>query len=127
MTGVILTDTKKILGLAEDYTAFDFDILTHINSTMMILEQIGIGPIGGLFVDETTTWDSLTGADVLRKAVKTYVYLRVRLLFDPPATSFALKAAEDQLREFEWRLNILHESTEWTPPAGDLDQLSRLS
>lgn len=127
MAGVILNDTKKILGLAEDYKAFDFDILTHINSTVTILNQLGIGPDAGLFVDETTTWDALTETEVLHNAVKTYMYLRVRLLFDPPATSFALKAAEDQLREFEWRLNIIHETTEWMPSVDNLDHLSRLS
>ena len=112
----ILTGVKKILGIAEDYTAFDFDIITHINSALMVVAQLGIGPVEGLELqDNTTTWYELIGDNPLLNSVKTYVYLRVRLLFDPPTTSYLIKAYEDQLREYEWRLSSQREYDNWVP------------
>jgi len=113
----ILTDTKKILGIAEDYTAFDIDVVMHINSALATLNQIGIGPEEGFDIsDETAEWSDFISDDKRLNSVKTYVYLRVRLLFDPPATSFHLDAIQKQLTELEWRLNVVRESYAWTPP-----------
>lgn len=110
MSNSVLTSTKKILGIAEDYTAFDLDIITHINSALMTVSQLGIGPADGMEInDDTTFWSDLLGNDPAYNAVRTYVYLKVRLLFDPPQTSFLLKAQEEQLRELEWRLNTYRE------------------
>lgn len=116
-SGSILLDTKKVLGINELYTAFDQDVMMHINSALSVIAQLGVGPAEGIMIfDETTAWDELTDGSRLLNMVKSYVYLRVRLLFDPPATSFVLKAFEDQLREMEWRISIHRESQEWTSP-----------
>lgn len=107
MTNSILDSTKKILGIAPDYTVFDLDIMTHINSAFSTLEQLGVGPANGFMIEDSTAeWGDLLGTDPRLNSVKTYVYLRVRLLFDPPATSFVITAMQEQLREIEWRLNV---------------------
>jgi len=111
MTNSILNSTKKVLGIAPDYTAFDLDILMHINTVFSALEQLGVGPTGGFMIeDDTAEWGTLLGTDPRFNAVKTYVYLRVRLLFDPPATSFAINAMQEQVKELEWRINVTAES-----------------
>lgn len=107
----ILKSTKKILGLAENYTPFDLDVITHINAAFSILDQLGVGPEGGFAIlDDTAAWSNyaVTTENQLH-LVKTYVYLKVRMLFDPPATSFLIEAANNQLREYEWRLNVFRE------------------
>lgn len=103
----ILKSTKKILGLTEDYTVFDVDIMTHINAVLSSLQQLGVGPAEGFYItgyDET--WTELVGLDPRWNMVKSYVYLRVRLLFDAPTTSFAIAAMEKQVQEMEWRLSV---------------------
>lgn len=113
----ILKSTKKTLGLADDYTVYDHDILTHINTAFSTLTQLGVGPDAGFVVeDDTVQWASFIGTDTQLQSVKSYVYLRVRLLFDPPQTSFHLTAAKDQIEQLEWRLNAHREETEWTDP-----------
>lgn len=114
----ILNNIKKILGLDESYTAFDTDVMIHINSVFSTLSQLGIGPAGGFMIeDDILTWDDyIPDGDPNLNAVKTYIYLRVRLLFDPPATSFAIQAMERQITEHEWRLNTYREETSWTEP-----------
>lgn len=117
MSESILRSTKKILGLDADYTAFDHDIITHINTALSILNQLGVGPVDGYMIeDASTTWDLFLGDDVNLNTVKSYVYLRVRLLFDPPTTSYMITAMQDQLRELEWRLSMYRESTGWVDP-----------
>lgn len=116
MSGSILVSTKKILGVAEDDPDFDLDILTHINSVFSTLQQLGVGPDEGFMIEDAdATWDDFLNADNRLNAVKTYVYLRIRMLFDPPATSFHLEAIKQQLAEMEWRLNVSAESA--TAPA----------
>lgn len=113
----ILKSVKKVLGLEADYTAFDLDVLMHINSVFTILQQLGIGPDAGFAIeDDTATWDTFLGADPKLNSVKSYVYLRVRLLFDPPQTSFVLQSMEKQIQELEWRLNVQRETTLWVNP-----------
>jgi hypothetical protein len=114
----ILTGTKKILGLAEDYTAFDHDVITHINTAFSTLTQLGVGPEAGFMIeDETAVWtDFIADNDLQYNSVKTYVYLRVRMLFDPPSTSFVITALNEQIKELEWRLNVHREETGWTDP-----------
>lgn len=122
MSESILTSTKKILGLDADYTAFDFDVITHINTALTTLHQLGIGPPNGFaIIDEAASWDEIltfdgVNADLLLNSVKTYIYLRVRSYFDPPTTSYMIKAVEDQLRELEWRLSMYRESLHWADP-----------
>lgn len=107
----ILTSTKKLLGIEEDYTAFDLDITLHINSVFSTLHQLGVGPISGFFIeDKTAVWESFIGTTNGMFSVKSYVVLRVKLLFDPPATSFAIESFNSQIKELEWRLCSVAES-----------------
>lgn len=106
----ILTSVKKVLGIPEYYEHFDQDILLHLNSVMSILHQLGVGPENGFVVeDDSTTWSDLFDGDIDTNKmmyVKSYVCLRVRLLFDPPASSGAIDAMERQMRELEWRITV---------------------
>jgi hypothetical protein len=113
----ILTSTKKILGIAEDYTVFDLDIITHINTAFSTLTQLGIGPVEGFMIeDDSEVWTDFIEDDLQFNAVKSYVWLRVRYLFDPPSTSYLITATEKQIQEFEWRLNAHREETGWVDP-----------
>lgn len=113
----ILNDTKKILGIDADYTAFDIDILIHINSVFSTLNQLGIGPEQGFAIEDATpTWDAFLGTDKRLNSVKSYVYLKLRMYFDPPSTSFHLEALNKQAEELEWRLNVRRESYAWVDP-----------
>lgn len=102
----ILNDIKKVLGFEPDYKAFDQDIIMHINSTFFVLHQLGVGPKQAFSIsDESATWtDFTTRKDV--EAVKSLVYIKVRLLFDPPTNSFGITAMQDLAKEYEWRLNV---------------------
>jgi hypothetical protein len=114
----ILDTTKKLLGLEPDYTAFDPDIITHINSVFFSLRQLGIGPDSAFMIlDKDSKWSEFQGEHDIN-AVKSYMALRVRLLFDPPTTSFALEAMNKQVEEFEWRLHVHMEGVRhpWTDP-----------
>ena len=104
----ILTSIKKLIGIIEDYKYFDTDLIIHINSVFMILSQMGIGPDNGFSIsDETTTWnDYLPEGDKNFEAVKTYMYLKTRIVFDPPQSSSTMEAMKQTISELEWRLNI---------------------
>lgn len=113
----ILTSTKKVLGLDKDYTVFDLDIITYINGAFSTLTQLGIGPsVGFMIQDDSAEWEDFLASDIQLNAVKTYVSLRVRMLFDPPATSFHISAMDKQIEELEWRLNAHREETAWVDP-----------
>lgn len=117
MSESILTSIKKNLGLAESYEAFDADIILFINSSIANLTQLGVGLDAGFqIVDKTATWESFLGTDPRLNNIKTFIYLKVRLLFDPPATSFAIEAFENQAKELEWRISVHREDTEWVAP-----------
>ena len=106
----ILISTKKVLGIGESYTAFDPDIVMHLNSAFSTLNQLGVGPANGFFItDETDIWDDLDIPDNQLHLVKTFVFLKTRILFDPPGTSFLMEAMSNQIKEFEWRLNVFRE------------------
>lgn len=112
----ILTSVKKVLGITEDDTSFNTDIVLHINSVFAILNQVGIGPEDGFVIeDASSTWDDFV-TDVKMASVQTYVYLRVRLLFDPPTTSFVIDSFKRQIDEIEWRLNVVREGESWVDP-----------
>lgn len=105
----ILTSIKQLLGLGEDYTPFDNEIVMDINSVLMTLNQMGIGPAEGFVItcDEETWSDFLGEATKARfEAVKTFVHLKVKLVFDPPQNSSHLQALKEQAAEYEWRLNV---------------------
>ena len=111
----ILNSTKKLLGIAEDYDAFDTDIVMHINSVFNTLSQLGLHPTDGFAIeDEKSVWSDYIDNQKLYNSVKTYMYLKVRLLFDPPTTSFAIESFAKQIAEYEWRINVQIE--EINPP-----------
>lgn len=114
----ILTSTKKILGLESDYTAFDLDVITHINTVFSTLNQLGVGGLVPFTVeDDTMTWDDLgLTDDAMLNAIKTYMYLRVRMFFDMPATSFAIAAMNEQIQQLEWRISVMREDVDWVDP-----------
>lgn len=116
----ILDSIKKKLGVGADYDVFDLDIMTHINSVFMNLNQLGIGPVEGFEIEDAeTTWDALLGAQSspILNSVKTYVYFKVKLAFDPPPTSFHIASIEKQIQEIEWRLTVaLDEILALMPP-----------
>lgn len=120
MEDSILKSVKKTLGIEADDTDFDEDILLHINSVFGTLNQLGIGPALGFEIeDDTALWSTYLEGNLKFSGVKTYMYLRVRLLFDPPTTSFHLTAMEKQAAEYEWRLSEVREETDWTEPVYD--------
>lgn len=109
----ILTSIKKSVGLAEDYTQFDTDIIMHINSVFADLAQMGVGPSEGFMIEnKSETWDDFTDDNALLNAVKSYMHLRVKLLFDPNSVgSSTLASYERQIAQWEWRLNFHAECT----------------
>lgn len=108
----ILTSVKKQLGIAEEYEHFDVDLIMHINSVFMTLNQLGVGPSEGFRIeDKLNTWDEFIPSDDLKyEAVKSYIPLKVRLLFDPPDRSAVMEAYNRNISEFEFRLNVAAES-----------------
>lgn len=104
----ILNSIKKLLGITEDYTHFDADIVMHINTILATLNQLGIGPENGFAIeDEDAEWKDLLGDDTRLNLVKSYVHLKVRLLFDPPLSSSVLEAINNSIKELEWRISIV--------------------
>lgn len=111
MTQSILTSTKKLLGIDESLEVFDLDILIHINSVFSDLHQLGVGPEDPFSIeDEVDTWGMFIGDSQMINSVKSYVYLRVRLLFDPPQTGPTAAAMEKQAEQLAWRLMVASES-----------------
>lgn len=110
----ILTSIKKLLGIAEGYTQFDADVIMHINSVFTTLTQLGVGPSEGFYIeDDSTIWEDFIPDLTKIQAVKTYIYLKVKLLFDPASVgSSTLASYERQIQELEWRLNVIAESEE---------------
>lgn len=113
----ILTSTKKVLGVPEDYTAFDLDIVQHINAAFSVLTQLGVGPSEGFVIeDDTAVWSDYITENITLSMVKTYIYLKTRILFDPPATSFLIEALNRQIEEYEQRISYQREDASWTTP-----------
>lgn len=108
MIDSILTSVKKALGIAEEYEHFDPEIIMLINSFLAILNQVGIGPPAGFSIqDKSATWSDFIGTDTKKlNDVQTYVYLRVKLIFDPPSTAAAIESMTNVTKEVEWRLGV---------------------
>ena len=107
----IQTSTKKLLGISEEYTHFDADLVMHINSVFLILTQIGVGPSEGFSIsDETAKWTDFIQDSLRLGAVKSFMYLKVKLLFDPPSSASVMEATNKPIDELEWRLTIASES-----------------
>ena len=103
----ILTSVKKPLGIHEESTDFDADIIMHINSVFMILRQMGVGPEEGFSItDASAVWNDYVGESTDIESVKTYVFMKVKLIFDPPASSVIVEAMKQIISELEWRLNV---------------------
>ena len=105
----ILTSIKKLLGISEDYTQFDADVIMHINTVFLNLTQLGVGPEKGYYIEsDTDVWSDFIDAEgnPPLQAVKNYMYLKVQLLFDPPLSSSVIEAINRQIAELEWRLNV---------------------
>lgn len=103
----ILTSVKKLLGITEEYTQFDTDIIIHINTVFMILHQLGVGPDKPFTItNKESKWSDFIGEDDNIEAVKTYMFMKVKLLFDPPQTSSSVESTERIISELEWRLNV---------------------
>lgn len=108
----ILTSIKKMLGIEEEYEAFDPDIIMHINTALMTLAQIGVGTEGFTIHDNTSVWTDFVSEVDNVEGVKTYVYLKVKSVFDPPMSSAVSEAMKREKDELEWRLNIAADSKE---------------
>ena len=107
----ILTSIKKLLGITEEYNYFDPDIIMHINSVFMILTQLGVGPSTGFRIeDETSIWTDFISDIEKIEAIKSYMHLKVKLLFDPPTNSAVIESTKRLIDELEWRLNVIAES-----------------
>ena len=112
MNDSILTSIKKLLGITEEYEHFDQDIIIHINSVFMILNQLGVGPSNGFSItDKTAVWSDFISEGSNLESVKSYIYLKVRLLFDPPTTSAVMESMNRMISELEFRLNVSAESS----------------
>lgn len=109
----ILTSIKKLLGMTKEYTNFDTDIIIHINTAFMVLNQLGVGPSEGFRIeDDSSTWDEFISDEEAAKfdSVKTYIYLKVKLVFDPPTSGGVMQAMKESISEYEWRLNVQADS-----------------
>ena len=117
----ILTSIKKLLLISENYKQFDPDIIMHINSVFMTLQQLGVGPSEGFYIeDEFAEWTDFVDDITQIQAVKTYIFLKVKLLFDPGSIgSSTLAAYERQIQELEWRLNWVAECSRTGSVSGD--------
>lgn len=107
MDDSILDTIKQLLDIQSDYTAFDTDIIVHINSAFMALNQLGVGPTECFSIDGSEeNWAEFVDKSIDLEAVKTYIYLKVRTIFDPPSSSVVMEAMNKNISELEWRLNV---------------------
>lgn len=103
----IFESIKSLLGPDASYDVFDQDILIHINTAISVLTQLGVGPATGFMVTGSDeTWRDFIGDDKILQMVKTYIYMKVKMAFDPPANSSVLNAYNEACKEYEWRLNV---------------------
>lgn len=113
MTDSILATIKKMLGLDAEYTPYDMDIIVLINSVFMTLHQLGIGPAEGFSIkDYSAKWSDFVTNNIRLNAVQEYVYMKVRMVFDPPGNSFVMDALKENCKELEFRMNVQAESVE---------------
>ena len=116
MESILLT-IKKMLGLEPEYTPFDTDIIVLINSSLMRLHQLGIGPKDGFRIaNDKQTWSELVGDREDLNSIQEFIFIKTKLIFDPPATSFVIQAYNDRANELEWCLMV---EKEYTDQGGD--------
>lgn len=117
MDNSILDSVKKACNQDPSYTAFDDEIIMHINSAFADLNQIGVGPTSGFEItDATATWNDFYGGDLTHNNIQTYVCLRVRLAFDPPESSYGISSMQAQIDKYEWRIRERREEYAWVDP-----------
>lgn len=117
MDDSILDSVKKIVDIAEGINEFDNRIIMYINTSLATLNQLGVGPEHGFMIqDATPTWEDFLGSDPNFNLVQSYVCLQVRMLFDPPTTSFTIDAMNNQIAKFEWRISVYREGKDWSDP-----------
>lgn len=103
----ILDSIKKLLGITKEYTHFDSDLIMHINTVLSILTQLGIGPEKGFSIsDNEAKWKDFIGEDSRLESVKSFIHLKVKLLFDPPMSSAVIDSINRMISELEWRLTV---------------------
>jgi hypothetical protein len=103
----ILQTVKKMIGIQPDYEIFDADLIVDINAAFMTLQQLGVGPKEGFMISgEDEEWTDFDPSGTLLNAVTQYVFLKTKLVFDPPATSFVLESYNKLIQELEWRMNV---------------------
>lgn len=107
----ILTSIKKLIGITEEYTQFDADIVMHINTVLMDLTNLGVGPAKGFIIEDSSSyWTDFVSDPEALQAIKSYMYLRVKLLFDPPSASYLIESMQRQIDKFEWLINVTVEN-----------------
>ena len=112
----ILSSVKKLLNLPEEYTDFDEDIILHINSALDTIQQLGVGPLEHYEIeDKDNLWSEFIGDVKFINFVKTAVWLDVRLVFDPPSTSFQIESFQKRLDQLHWRLRVQADKTRPIP------------
>lgn len=109
----ILNSIKKLLGIDAENTDFDTDVMIHINTALMTLNQLGVGPPNGFMIDDALdSWTDFVNDTTRIESIKTYVYLKVKLVFDPPTSSAVIDSYKETIRELEWRINVEAETME---------------
>lgn len=101
----ILKSIKQLIGPSAQYDIFDTDLIIHINSAFFNLYQLGVTEEPFTITGENETWDEFH-ADTDLESVKTYIYLKTRMFFDPPTNSALISAINEQIKELEWRINV---------------------
>jgi len=113
----ILDSTKKALGIDPQITDFDVDLTMHINSVLATLNQLGVGPTEGFAIEDSgATWDTFLGDDPTLNNVRSYMYMKVRMMFDPPQTAHLVASMNEQVNQLEWRISVRREGTSWVNP-----------
>jgi len=108
MDNSILTSIKKLLGIAEEFTQFDQDIIIHINAVFSILNQMGVGTEKAFFIsDETSIWSDFLDDREDLEMIKSYMYMKVRMMWDPPTSSTLAESMKNMISEYEWRMYSL--------------------
>lgn len=106
MENSVLNTIKAMIGPSVAYSGFDTDLTVHINSSLMYLAQMGVVPDGTKIIDENTTWSDLIGDNDKLEGIKSYLYFKARIMFDPPANSTIMAAYNEEIKQLEWRMNI---------------------
>ena len=102
---IILTEVKRMLEIEQETTEFDIDIISHVNSAFFSLSEIGVGPAIPFYIDSFTTWDEFK-TSIPKSIILDYLYLKTKMVFDPPTSSSVIDAFKERLSELEFRMNI---------------------